>query len=118
MGTFCSLILLSITFIYAYQKLGVFIDKKDISIMLSTKDMYFTDADKFTNKMGINIAAAFTAYDSETEWVLDPRYGSLHINERSWGQNPDGSYFATRTEMKGHNCTRENLGLEGDPKMS
>ena len=116
LGTFCSLILLGITIIYAYQKLNIFLGKKDISIMLSAKDMYFNDQDRFTHKMGVNIAAAFSAYDSEKEWALDHRYGSLHINERSWGQNPDGTYFSTRTALKGHNCTRENLGLEGDPK--
>ena len=116
MGTFCSLILLIITFIYAYQKLGVFLGKKDISIMYSSEDMYFNDADLFTHKMGLNIAVAFSAYDSEEEWVLDPAYGSLHLNHRSWGENPDGTYFVNRLALKGHNCTRENLALEGDPK--
>ena len=45
MGTCCSLLLLLITGVYAYQKLVVFIDKKDVSIMLSTVDLHFTDDD-------------------------------------------------------------------------
>jgi len=64
LGTFCSLILLFVTFVYAYQKLGVFLDKKDISIMLSTKDLYFSDDDIYSYKEGLNVAIAFTAYDS------------------------------------------------------
>ena len=65
MGTFCSVLLLLVTTVYAYQKLVVFIGKTDIKIMLQTDDMHFDEMDRFTAKMGFNIAVAFTAYDSE-----------------------------------------------------
>ena len=36
------------------------------------------------------------------------------INSFSWGNNPDGTPFTERKPLKTHNCTREELNLEGD----
>ena len=57
---------------------------------------------------------AFTAYDSEEEWILDPSYGELNIVSYEWGLFADGSTFAKRTPLGTHICTREELGLEED----
>ena len=112
-GTFCSLILLLITGVYAYQKLIIFIDKKDISIMLSTVDLFFTDDDLFTYEQGMNIAVGFSGYDSQTEWALDKSYGDLVFNSYSWGNDENGNPFSKREPLDTHICSRENLGLEG-----
>ena len=90
LGTMCSLLLLIITGVYAYQKLGIFIDKKDTSIMLSTKDLFFTDDDIFNNKMGLNVAVGFSGYDSEKEWILTPDYGTLELLSYEWGNDENG----------------------------
>ena len=45
MGTFCSLFLLLITLAYAYQKLDVLLQKKDVDVLSTTKDMFWTDDD-------------------------------------------------------------------------
>ena len=115
LGTICSLILLVITAGYGYQKFGVFWDKTDVSIMQSSVDLFFTDDDQYNWKMGLNVAVAFTAYDSEKEWILDPSYGKLEIKTYSWGPRPDGSFFTERTPLESRVCSKEDLGLEGDP---
>ena len=96
-----------ITLVYGYQKLGVFLDKKDISIMKSTKDLYFTDDDIYSYDEGLNVAIAFTGYDSEQEWILDPSYGALSIDAYSWGSDENGDPFTKREPMTQSNCTRE-----------
>ena len=65
----------------------------------------------FTYKTGLNFAVAFTAYDGETEWILDPSYGELVFKLNSWGVNPDGTFFIKREKMNEHICSRDELGL-------
>ena len=113
MGTFCSVLLLLVTTVYAYQKLVVFIGKTDIKIMLQTDDMHFDEMDRFTAKMGFNIAVAFTAYDSEQDWILDERYGELVVKSFSWGTGEDGKPYTTNKKLKTHICTEEDLALNG-----
>ena len=45
MGTICSVILLAITAFYAYFKMEVLIDKKDVNIISGYLDEYFSDSD-------------------------------------------------------------------------
>lgn len=62
--------------------------------ILTTLDENALSSDEtFTFENGFNVAVAFTAYDAETEWILDPSYGELVFKQYSWGINPDGSYF-------------------------
>ena len=61
------------------------------------------------------MAVAFTAYDSNPEPILDPTYGELVFNHFMWGPQPDGSYTTERRRIKKHTCSREELGLDGDP---
>ena len=85
MGAICSIILLLITVFYAYLKLMVLIEKTDVNILTSELDMHYDDTEEFTYENGLNIAVAFTAYDSETEWILLPEYGELVFNYAEWG---------------------------------
>ena len=43
----------------------------------------------FTYKDGINFAIAFTAYDDETEPILDESFGEIVFNSYSWGNDDD-----------------------------
>ena len=47
----------------------------DITILQQVRDSEFTFDDQFTADDGLFLAAAFTAYDSETEIIERPEYG-------------------------------------------
>ena len=64
-GTFCSLIVLAVTLMYAIQKLKVLDSRTDIRIRTAVKDLYFSDEDQFSfNEHKFNVAVAFTAYNN------------------------------------------------------
>ena len=71
-------------------------------------------------KDSFNLAAAFTAYDNETEPILDPSYGELVFKHCYWGKlNEDGEYEAARERIKSqHTCTSDELGFGDDPNLS
>ena len=48
LGTICSVILLIITAVYAYQKLLIMLHRKDTNILSASKDLFFTDEDNFS----------------------------------------------------------------------
>lgn len=113
-GSAFSLILLAIVLAYAYQKVDVWMNKKDIDIMSSLQTDHF-DADYvFDYSQGLNFAFAFTAYDSETEDILDPSYGRIIFSRYAWGELENGEYFVKIDEIPSHTCTKEELGIEGD----
>jgi len=80
------------------------------------KDLYFTDDDQFGYDKGFNVAAAFTAYDSEDKWILTKDYGELYMNAFAWGPRPDGSFFTERRRLDDHICSLEELSFGGDPE--
>ena len=71
-------------------------NKKDVDILSTTTHAHYDPDYIFTNKKGFNIAAAFTAYDSNPEPILDETYGQLVFNHYYWGMQPDGNYGAGR----------------------
>ena len=75
--------------------------------------MYHTPDFTFSHKNNkLNIAAGFTAYDSDPEPILDPTYGELVFNQYRWGQPEDD--LDGRHRIPKHDCTREELGLDED----
>ena len=80
MGSACSLLLLSVTLIYAYFKFEVLLHKKDVNILSAVKDLHYDDDFIFDYSKGIRIAIALTAFDDERDWILDPSYGELVFN--------------------------------------
>ena len=88
--------------------------KKDVDVLSTTTDLFYDDDYVFGYEDGLNIGVAFTAYDSEREWILDETYGELVFNHFSWGPR-NGTYYTERLLLNQHNCTAEELGLEGDP---
>ena len=42
-GSILSLMILSLTVLYAYQKIEVLIEKKDVDVLSATKDLVFSD---------------------------------------------------------------------------
>ncbi len=65
--------------------------KKDVNILTTINDMFFTPDYVFSYETnGFNFAAGFTAYDSNPEPTLDPTYGSLLFYHYRWGMPEDG----------------------------
>ena len=111
-GSILSLMILSLTVLYSYQKIEVLIEKKDVDVLSATKDLVFSDQDKFTYQNGFNIAAAFSEFNNNKEWELDPSYGTLVFNSYEWGIGPDGDVFTERKRLPSHVCTNDELGFE------
>ena len=63
--------------------------------------------------MGLNFAIAFSAYDSETEDILDPSYGNLTFTYYRWGEDADGKPWLEFDEIPSHTCSQQELGLLG-----
>ena len=113
LGSICSIMIFCVTMLYTSQKLEILIKKKDVDILSATKGLVFDDNYIFDNKKGFNIAAAFSEFNSNTEWELDPKYGSLVFNSFSWGTDPDGKPFSRRVRHPSHVCTDEETNLNG-----
>ena len=92
-GSVCTLMIFLVTILYALQKMDVIISKKDVDILSTVKEGFFDDDYVFSHENGLGIAVAFTGYNNEREWSLDPSYGNLVFNSFSWGVSDDGSYF-------------------------
>ena len=84
-GFICTVILTLLIVSYTYQKIDVLENKKDIDILATTTQAHFSSDYIFDKDRGFNIAAAFTAYDSNPEPIDDPRYGELVFNHYYWG---------------------------------
>ena len=106
-----TLALLVVVVIYAFFKADILINAKDVSVLSTINDMYFSPDDAFTYDKGFNIAVGFTAYDSNPEPILDPTIGEVVFNHLRWGPELDGS---ERTRFPNHPCSREELGIEED----
>ena len=105
MGLCCTIIWVVIILAYATQKIDILINKKDVSVLGSKKLSFFSD-EVFSFKEGLNIAVAYTGYDGEQEWSLDPRHGTLTINAYEWGFREDLKPFTNRFPLETHSCTR------------
>ena len=92
-GGIFSLLLLILVILYCIQKADVLISKKDVDILSTINDGAFSPDDIFDYSKGFAFAAAFTAYDSETENILFPEYGSLVYTHYSWGADENGEVF-------------------------
>ena len=113
-GLICSALVLIVICTYAFLKMDVLMHNKDKDVRSVIHDQHFDRDFVFSSKNGLNLAVAFTAYDNEREWILEPAYGDLLIQSYEWGPNPDGTYITKRTPLNTHVCTREELGINED----
>lgn len=97
------------------MKVGILLERKDVDILTTTQTMHYQDDANFTSANGLNFAIAFTAYDSESEWILDPTYGELVVNSYAWGPDSNSdSTFLEEKPIETHICSKEELGLSPD----
>lgn len=87
--------------------MDVLIAKKDVDMLSAVLDYYFDENYIFDYQQGFNIAIAFTAFDGETDWILDDSYGEIVFNAYSWGYNEEGAPFTSREKLEYHVCTPE-----------
>ena len=66
-----------------------------------------------TYEAGLNFAAAFTAFDSVREPILDRSIGELVFKAWEWGEDEDGQFFTKRDTLNSRMCAASELGLEG-----
>ena len=95
--------------------------QKNVDILFTVNDNYFKpDTPGYLinyKDNDFNIAAAFTAFDSETEEILDPTYVELVFERYYWGVQEDGKYKASRERINSaHKCTPEELGIVDNEK--
>ena len=76
-GTLLTIVIFIIIAAYAYQKTDVWLTKKDIDIVSSVEHNFYAEDHVFDYNQGLNLAMAFTAYDDETEPILDKSYGEI-----------------------------------------
>lgn len=111
-GTFFSFIIMSLLVLYSAQKIEIFINRKDVNIVYSVRDSYYTDTDTFSGTEGFNIAVAFTGFDSVKENILKREYAQIKFNYDVVIVTEQGLDYEV-IEMPSHPCTDEELGLQG-----
>ena len=82
--------------------------------MSSTQANFFDSNYVFDNDMALNFAVGLTAYDGETENILDPTYGNIGFIRYAWGVTDDGLFYEKTDEIPSHTCTKEELGIESN----
>ena len=88
-GSLFTILIYAVVALYMFQKIDVWLAKKDVDIMSSTQTGFFNDSYTFSYDQGLNFAVAFTAYDEETEYILDKSYGEIVFRAYEWGVNED-----------------------------
>ena len=82
MGGILTVLVMIVTLGYTYTKLVNLKDKSNADITSYMTENAIAYDEKFTGKDdGFFMAAAITAYDSETESIEDPSYGELIIRQ-------------------------------------
>ena len=99
---------------YAGYKISVLEGKKSIDIIQAIQENYFDDSYVFSNKQGMNIAAAvFSPFLSDYQKPIDPSYGKIIFQKVDWGRNEKGQFYRREDEIASHTCTSEELGFSG-----
>ena len=106
-GVFCSSLFFFLVFTFAYIRSMSFINKDDATILTPIADAYFESSYEFGNESGLGIAFAFTGFDNEGDYEIDPSLGSLRVMAYDRGQKEDGGYRDEKLELKYQTCTRD-----------
>jgi len=115
-GTISTITLFMILASYFGQKVDILASSADVNIVTATLDSFFSPDYILDYEAGLNFAFAYTPYDGSDPAPLDdPSVVEVAINSYQWGgeATDGGDYFAGRSKIPTHTCTREELGLEG-----
>lgn len=103
-----------VTIMFTYTKVITIVEKNDVDIMSALMENAIDHSEKFSYEDGFFVAAALTAYDSNTEVVEEERYGELIIEHYGWGYG-DGISSGSK-QIDYHWCSDEELGLVRGPE--
>ena len=53
------------------------VENRNIDVIKSTDEFFFSENDIFNHNNGLKFAVAFTGYDNVQEWILPPEIGEL-----------------------------------------
>ena len=85
-GALVSILVLFSVISFTTLKAEVLIYRKDVDVLSTINDRFFTPDDVINyEENGFNIAAAFTSYDTSEEDILDPSFGELVFKHYYWG---------------------------------
>ena len=115
-GSLCSIVLMLILGAYTYQKFDVLVYMKDVDLITSVELNAFGMEDTFDSTSGFMVAVALSDYLDEDKAGIDPTIGELVFTHYKWGQDADGKSFTGRYQVPSHPCSKEELGLEGEPQ--
>ena len=85
--------------------------------MTSIQREFYDEEYVFDASQGLNFAIGFTAYDEETEDILDPSYGKVMFMKFEWGKRENDELYVEQKEIPSHVCTEEELGIKGDNSL-
>ena len=87
MGSLLTMLVYLVVGAYAYQKIDVWINKKDVEIMSSILMSRFSEEEKFSFNDGFNVALALASYGSDDNPGLDKSIGEIVFRAYEWGQD-------------------------------
>ena len=112
MGACISILYIIMVCVFLYSKCATWLADSSIKINMTMIDGMIDQKDVFGNEQGFFVAAAITAYDSETEVPKDlHRYGELVFERQSFGIDEQGETYNRKIAMETDYCTDEELGL-------
>lgn len=111
-GVVFSILLFIVVLGYTAQKCEILINKRDVDIMSVTKKDYYSQHEQFSFSQGLDFAVAFTGYDDETEYLLDPSIAELIYESYEFGLDEGGNAYERTTRLPTHACSDEELGIK------
>ena len=117
MGASLTIFLHLCLIMYAYTKAITLVEMNDVDIMSALIEGEIDHTEVFSSEQGFFVAAALTAYDSETEIIEEERYGELIIEHFGWGygEDDDDNIQSGSRHLDFHYCSDEELGIVQGP---
>ena len=116
-GSCLTIILVMTMCMFLYTKFMSIYMKNEVDIMSALDENKIDFNFKFTADDGFFMAAALTAYDTETEIIEREEYGELAIELYGWGYD-GGIGFSKPAPIDYHYCSDEELGFVQGPNTS
>ena len=78
-------------------------DFDDTSIMISEKEIHYSDTDIFSHKMGFNVGFAITRFDGNRESIENEDIGVMKAYYKKYGPDYEGIGLV---EIPTRNCNK------------
>ena len=110
LGAFLSILTFTLILAYGSYKITDLIYYKDFKLLKFEKENFYDMREPFTNEDGLMIAAAITAYDSETEPIEDPEVGEIKFYLKQWDvENIDAAESIQFIEIPTRPCIKDDF---------